>query len=108
NASGNPGTRPGASGGAAASEAELAERVREVVEAWAHAVEMSGEGTLTPALYERMLALVEPPLLQVALERAGQNRAAAAALLGLHRGTLRQKLRDHGIESGSGRGVGDD
>lgn len=48
-------------------------------------------------LYERLLELAEPPLLRAVLEHCGQNRAAAAELLGLHRTTLRQKLRRHEI-----------
>ena len=48
-------------------------------------------------LYEDFLKAVEPPLLQVVLERCRNNRAAAARLLGLHRATLRQKLKSHDI-----------
>lgn len=55
----------------------------------------SGENTL---LYDRFLELVEPPLLLAALEHCRHNRAAAAQLLGIHRATLRQKLRRYGIE----------
>lgn len=49
------------------------------------------------ALYEDFIQAVEPPLLRSVLERCGNNRAAAARLLGLHRATLRQKLKNHGI-----------
>ncbi len=49
-------------------------------------------------LYDRLLGVIEPPLLQAILARCSHNRAAAAHKLGLHRGTLRQKLRRHGIE----------
>ena len=55
----------------------------------------------TTDLYDRLLNIIEPPLLQAILTRCGDNRAAAAHKLGLHRGTLRQKLKRHGIESGS-------
>ena len=48
-------------------------------------------------LYERFLDLVEPPLLRAVLDRCQGNRAAAAQALGIHRATLRQKLRRHGI-----------
>jgi two-component system nitrogen regulation response regulator GlnG len=43
-------------------------------------------------LYSRLLKLVEPPLLQAALEQHGGQCATAARQLGLHRTTLRRKL----------------
>jgi DNA-binding NtrC family response regulator len=49
-------------------------------------------------LYERFLELTEPPILQAALKACLKNRAAAAQMLGMHRATLRQKLRKYGIE----------
>lgn len=49
-------------------------------------------------LHEQYLAVVEPPLLKAVLERCGHNRAAAAQLLGIHRATLRQKLRRYGLD----------
>ena len=49
------------------------------------------------ALYEEVLQLIEPPLLNAVLAHCRNNRAAAARLLGLHRATLRQKLKNHGI-----------
>lgn len=52
----------------------------------------------TTDLYDRLLSVVEPPLLQAVLAQCGNNRAAAAQKLGLHRGTLRQKLRQHEID----------
>jgi two-component system nitrogen regulation response regulator GlnG len=53
----------------------------------------SGDGSL----YERFLELVEPPILRAVLVECQQNRAAAAQVLGIHRATLRQKLRKYGI-----------
>ena len=50
------------------------------------------------SLYERFLELVEPPLLEAVLEQCQHNRAAAAELLGIHRATLRQKLRKYGMD----------
>ena len=47
-------------------------------------------------LYDRFLAVVEPPLLRAVLEQCRGNRAAAAERLGIHRATLRQKLRKYG------------
>jgi two-component system nitrogen regulation response regulator GlnG len=43
-------------------------------------------------LYERLLRLVEPPLLQAAMEHYAGQCNAAARRLGLHRTTLRKKL----------------
>jgi DNA-binding protein Fis len=45
-----------------------------------------------------MLAVVEPPLLEATLAHTGGNRATAARLLGIHRTTLRQKLREGGAD----------
>jgi DNA-binding NtrC family response regulator len=47
-------------------------------------------------LHDKMLSLVEPPLLEATLAHTGGNRATAAKLLGIHRTTLRQKLREGG------------
>ncbi|WP_235934796.1 sigma-54-dependent transcriptional regulator [Candidatus Laterigemmans baculatus] len=71
------------------------------VRAWTHAATEGTDGE--PAggvsdLHERFLAAVEPAMLEVVLERTGGNRAAAAELLGIHRGTLRERLRRYGIE----------
>jgi DNA-binding NtrC family response regulator len=54
----------------------------------------SGDATV----YEQFLQLGEPPVLRAVLEECGHNRAAASQILGIHRATLRQKLRKYGIE----------
>jgi DNA-binding NtrC family response regulator len=51
-----------------------------------------------PTLYDRVLALVEPPLLESVLRQNQGNRALAARQIGIHRATLRQKLRKYGVE----------
>jgi two-component system nitrogen regulation response regulator GlnG len=43
-------------------------------------------------LYEQLLAIVEPPLLEACLKACDGQYAAAARRLGLHRTTLRKKL----------------
>lgn len=48
-------------------------------------------------LYERLLKVVEPPLLRTAMQHCGGQYMAAARRLGLHRTTLRKKLDDLGI-----------
>ena len=55
-------------------------------------------GSVELSMYERFLELVEPSFLKVLLDQCGGNRAAAAQMLGIHRATLRQKLRKYGIE----------
>jgi len=58
------------------------------------------DGEKVQDLYERLLHLVEPPLLKAALLRAGGQCLAASRYLGLHRTTLRKKLDEMGIGSG--------
>ncbi|MBI1310133.1 response regulator [bacterium] len=53
------------------------------------------------SLYDDFLQTIEPTLLTAALAHCQGNRAAAARLLGLHRATLRQKLRSHGLDGES-------
>lgn len=48
-------------------------------------------------LYEHILALVERPLIQAVLERAGGNQLKAAELLGINRNTLRKRMKRLGI-----------
>ena len=50
-------------------------------------------------LYERLLDMVEPPLLEVALRTHRGQRISAARSLGLHRATLRKKLEHFGVRS---------
>ncbi len=56
------------------------------------------DGRTTDDLYERFLHRFEPLVLMKALEYVDGNRGTAAKLLGMHRETLRQKLRKHGID----------
>ncbi len=55
------------------------------------------EGEEPCALYELVLNEVEVPLLEKVLEYTEGNQSKAANVLGLNRGTLRKKLRIHGI-----------
>ncbi len=50
------------------------------------------------SLYDRFLARVEPPLLRVVLRGESGNKALSAQRLGIHRSTLRQKLRRYGMD----------
>ena len=51
------------------------------------------------SLYEAFLRTVEPPLLRALLESCQGNKAAVAQKLGLHRSTLRQKMRAYEFDS---------
>ena len=46
-------------------------------------------------LHAMLVKAVEAPLLEVVMERAGQNQSRAADWLGLNRNTLRKKLIEH-------------
>ena len=48
-------------------------------------------------LYAMVMREVERPLLECALNHCGGNQSRAAQCLGLSRGTLRKKLREHGL-----------
>lgn len=52
-----------------------------------------GEG-----VYEKVLAIVEKPLIQEALNATEQNQLQAARLLGIHRNTLGRKMKKLGLK----------
>ena len=54
-------------------------------------------GHETTGLYQMVLREVERPLLQRVLAETGGNQSVAAQVLGVSRGTLRKKLREHGL-----------
>ena len=74
-------------------ERPLNECVRESVDAY---FETLGEHEVT-GLYQMVLREVEKPLLQAVLEQTAHNQSNAAQVLGMSRGTLRKKLKDHGL-----------
>jgi Fis family transcriptional regulator, factor for inversion stimulation protein len=53
------------------------------------------DGTDPSGLYDMLLKVVEKPLLDVVMQRAGHNQSRAADWLGLNRNTLRKKLVEH-------------
>jgi len=55
-----------------------------------------GDETVTN-LYQLVLNEVEVPLLEAALRHSGSNQSKASIMLGLNRGTLRKKLKQHGM-----------
>ena len=55
------------------------------------------EGADVTDVYNLVLTEVEAPLLETVMALVGGNQTRAAAILGLNRGTLRKKLRQHGF-----------
>jgi two-component system, NtrC family, nitrogen regulation response regulator GlnG len=54
-------------------------------------------------MYDRVLAEVERPLLQLSLAAVRGNQLKAAKMLGINRNTLRKKLTILGVDPGTGR-----
>ena len=77
------------------------DRLQQLVADWTRKA-LSDPDTQTdddePGTYERFLEELEPALLRTVLEECDGNRAAAARRLGMHRSTLRQKLRRYGLD----------
>lgn len=49
-------------------------------------------------LYDFVIGEVEAPLLEAVLNYTGGNQTKASQMLGINRGTLRKKLRLHGLD----------
>jgi two-component system nitrogen regulation response regulator GlnG len=63
-----------------------------------------GDAALSGRVYEQLLEVIEPPLLEVALQRHRGQCAAAARTLGIHRTTLRKKVVEHGLDDATAAG----
>ena len=63
------------------------------------------EGDDPTELYAMVMREVERPLLECALQHCEGNQTRAAQCLGLNRGTLRKKLREHGLNHGAEEGL---
>jgi len=74
------------------------EHVAASVRDWAE--ENLNQELLSGRVYERLLEVIEPPLLDVALQQHQGQCAAAARTLGLHRTTVRKKLTQLGADEG--------
>ncbi len=71
----------------------LDQRLAELVRQWTE--RQLAESADKGQLYERLLQVVEPPLLTAVLEKCSGQHVGAARLLGMHRMTLRKKLTQH-------------
>jgi two-component system nitrogen regulation response regulator GlnG len=75
----------------------LADQIRRYVSEWTQqelATSIDGE---SPDLYDRFLSVAEPALIETVMQHFGGNRAAAARELGMHRATLRERLKRAGL-----------
>ena len=79
------------------ADRSLEDRLAELIRQWAEArlAQPADEGQL----YEELLRVVEPPLLEAVLQRHHGQYAAAARILGLHRTTLKKKLDQYDVAS---------
>ena len=55
--------------------------------------------TEAEGLYRRLMAEIEPPLIEETLRHTAGNQSRAARILGITRNTLRSKIRQYGIAS---------
>ncbi|MEX1196745.1 MAG: DNA-binding transcriptional regulator Fis [Pseudohongiellaceae bacterium] len=55
------------------------------------------DGDTTTNLYDLVMNEVEGPLLEAVLRHTGSNQSRASIMLGLNRGTLRKKMKQHGL-----------
>jgi two-component system nitrogen regulation response regulator GlnG len=69
----------------------------EMVRAKIRALLQRMEGYPLEDLYEEVISRVERPLIELVLERTGNNQLKAADMLGLNRNTLRKKIADRNI-----------
>lgn len=55
------------------------------------------DGQMGTEVYQMVLTEVEGPLLQEIMHYTRNNQTKASRMLGLNRGTLRKKLKQHGL-----------
>ena len=87
-----PAPKPRRGQSVAQSDASL----EQVVRRWAEDT-LQGDD-VGNTLHSQFLAAAEPAFLKAVLKHTRGNRAKAAELLGIHRGTLRERLRAYGID----------
>jgi two-component system nitrogen regulation response regulator GlnG len=73
------------------------ERLGATVREWLALQAKQTSGTVPTNLYEELLKIVEPALLEEVMRRLKGNRWVAAQWLGLNRATVRKKLAQYGL-----------
>jgi two-component system nitrogen regulation response regulator GlnG len=69
-----------------------------IQEWWKDHAEKSIDPADLSGLHERFLSEVEPVLFEAALRASSGNRKEAARMLGIHRQTLREKLKRYDLD----------
>ncbi len=78
----------------AVDESELSACVRKVMIQYYKDL----DGETASNVYDMVINCVEKPLIQIVLNKAGNNQSRAADMLGINRNTLRKKMLQHGIK----------
>ena len=84
---------PNGSGLARSAEGALGSKTQEALELYFNTL----NGHKPEALYDLVIGEVEKPLFRAVLDYTSGNQSLAASILGINRGTLRKKLRHHGL-----------
>ncbi len=83
------------------TEENAPETFEEVVQRRLSAIfQAAGPDLPDAGLYDRVLAEVERPLIQLSLQATKGNQIRAAAVLGINRNTLRKKIQTLGVRTG--------
>ena len=72
-------------------QSSINDSLARLVKEWTRANWTSGNGD---QLYDRLIEIIEPPIMSEAFELSDQQYSAAARKLGIHRTTLKKKLDD--------------
>ena len=89
--------RSGATGGGVGGEDGRQPSLREFVHGRVSDLFSRMGGDELDGLYRLVIAEVEGSLLEAVMEETAGNQGQAARILGINRGTLRKKLRVHGL-----------
>lgn len=84
---------PGVNGHARSADGALGSMAQDALDRYFHTL----NGHKPEALYDLVIGEVEKPLFRAVLDYTSGNQSMAADILGINRGTLRKKLRLHGL-----------
>lgn len=84
---------PNGDGGSRTGDGALGNMAHEALQKYFHTL----NGHKPEELYDLVIGEVEKPLFRAVLDYTGGNQSLAASILGINRGTLRKKLRRHGL-----------